>query len=69
MYRSTDPAEALAIATRVIEMLFERKHVIGFVGVLDVATEDSPRTQVPTQPAARSGTSSRSSRHTTCWRR
>ena len=39
MFRHAAPEDALQIAAPVIDMLFDRAHVIGFFAVLDLATE------------------------------
>lgn len=39
MFRHVDPVEALEIAAPVIELLFEREHIIGFFAVFDLATD------------------------------
>lgn len=39
MFRHVDPDEALQIVAPVIDMLFEREHVIGFFAVFDLATD------------------------------
>lgn len=39
MFRHVDPEHALEIAAPVIEMLFDRAHVIGLFAVLDLATD------------------------------